>query len=53
MADETLAALDGRLDEFVMMVGTAGRVLGQRRGVQGARAGRALHRRRAGRPAAR
>jgi cysteine synthase len=24
MADETLAALDGRLDEFVMMVGTAG-----------------------------
>lgn len=28
MADETLAALDGRLDEFVMMVGTAGAFTG-------------------------
>ena len=28
MAEETLAALDGRLDEFVMMVGTAGAFTG-------------------------
>ena len=35
MAEETIAALGGRLDEFVMMVGTSGLLLGERRRAQG------------------